>query len=59
MKHFNSVFPQIITTYNIHCISATRPCPQVKLGEIENADGVYVLEGNGTEYGSKVGVIFS
>ena len=59
MKHFHSVFPLIITTYNIHCISATRSCTPVKVAEIENANAVDVLEGDGTDYGSKVGVIFS
>ena len=59
MKHFHSVFPLIITTYNIHCISASSSCPKVKVAEMENADVVDVSEGDGTNYGSKVGVIFS
>ena len=59
MKPFHSVFPLIITTYNIHCISATHSCTPVKVSEIENAEAVDVLEGDGTNYGSNVGVIFS
>ena len=63
MKHFHSVFPLIITTYDIHCIlitmgshfaylsslSGSHPCPGITVAGINNADSVNVSKGDGTD----------
>ena len=39
-------------------LSAAQSCPEVTLAGIENADDVYVSEGDGTSYDSKVSAVF-